>query len=175
MNLRKNISDEIEDPVLDPALDPALAQALKHFKASVDAWSEAAYQRPRTAVRVARHGWRLAASWALAGVLAACAVAGVAYERQHRQELAHAAAVKAAAQRAQQEQAAEQAKQAAEKERARVEQVAVAKPSVAQDANAGDEDLLATVDKDVSQQVPAAMEPLAELMDGSGTPDSGTQ
>ena len=148
MSWRENIKDEIEDPVVE--------QALKHFKESVDAWSDAAYHRPRTALRVARHGWRLAASWALAGVLAACAVAGGVYERQHRQELARVAAAKAAQQKAQQE-------QAAEKERA-----------AEQNASAGDEDLLATVDSDVSRQVPAAMEPLAELMDENGTA-AGTQ
>ena len=32
-----------------------------------------------------------------------------------------------------------------------------------------DEDLLATVDSDVSRGVPAAMEPLAQLMDDNGT------
>ena len=32
MNLRDKLAGEIDDPVL--------AQALKHFKASVDAWSE---------------------------------------------------------------------------------------------------------------------------------------
>jgi hypothetical protein len=32
-----------------------------------------------------------------------------------------------------------------------------------------DEDLLATVDNDVSRQVPAAMEPLAQMMDGDGS------
>ncbi len=166
MSLMKNITDEIDDP--------RVAQALKHFKASVDAWSDAAYHRPRKAVSIVRRGWRLAASWALAGVLAVCAVAGVAYERQHRQELARIAAVKAAALKTQQ-QAAEQAKAAAEKERARLEQVGATKVNAGQYGNAQDEDLLATVDSDVSRQVPAAMEPLAQLMDDNGTPDNGTQ
>jgi len=166
MSGRENITNEIEDPVLE--------QALKHFKASVDAWSEVAYRRPRTAVKVARHGWRLAASWALGGVLAVCAVAGVAFERQHRQELARIAAMKAAAQKAQQ-QAAEQTKLAVEKEPVRVEQMPKTKVGGEQNAGSEDEDLLATVDTDVSRQVPAAMEPLAQLMDENGAPDSGTQ
>ncbi len=166
MSLQKNTTDEINDPLL--------AQALKNFKASVDAWSDAAYDRPRKAVSVVRHGWRLAASWALAGVLAVCAVAGVAYERQHRQEMARIAAVKASALKAQQ-QAAEQVRLAAEKERARTEQVSGAKARAEQNIGAADEDLLATVDSDVSRQVPAAMEPLAQLMDDNGTPGSGTQ
>ena len=40
MNFRDKLAGEIDDP--------ALAQALEHFKASVDAWSAAAYSRPRT-------------------------------------------------------------------------------------------------------------------------------
>ena len=40
MNLRDKLAGEIDDPVL--------AEALEHFKASVNAWSEAAYSRPRT-------------------------------------------------------------------------------------------------------------------------------
>ncbi len=32
-----------------------------------------------------------------------------------------------------------------------------------------DENLLATVDNDVSRQVPAAMEPLAQMMDSDGS------
>ena len=59
MNFRDKdkLAGEIDDPVL--------AQALKHFKASVDAWSEAAYSRPRAVVRTARHSSRRAAGWAL--------------------------------------------------------------------------------------------------------------
>src|ERR1017187_2629495 len=41
--------------------DLALEQALKDFRMSVCAWSEAAYSRPRTAARVVRRrSWRLA-------------------------------------------------------------------------------------------------------------------
>ena len=47
-----------------------LAEALRNFKASVDAWSEAAYSRPRTVAATKRHSWRLAAGWALGCVLA---------------------------------------------------------------------------------------------------------
>jgi hypothetical protein len=167
MILREKITDEIEDPVLE--------QAMKHFKASLDAWSDAAYHRPRTALTGARHGWQLAASWALGGVLAVCGVAGVTYERQHVKEQAHIAAVKAAALRAQQQQAAEQAKLAAQQQRSRVEQVSTTKIRAEQSGSAADEDLLATVDSDVSRQVPAAMEPLAQMMDEDGTPDNESQ
>jgi hypothetical protein len=37
------------------------------------------------------------------------------------------------------------------------------------------DDLLATLDTDVSREVPSAMEPLAQLMDESGAKDNGTK
>lgn len=141
MNLRDKLAGEIDDPVL--------TEALKNFRASVDAWSEAAYRQPRTVVegRVRRGGWRLAAGWALGCAVAAASLGGAAYEHHHRQDLARIAAVKAAAQKA-------------AEERAAAEPIV---PAVATDA-----DLLATVESDVSQQVPSAMEPLAQLMDDGG-------
>lgn len=122
----------------EPGADATVEQALKNFRSSVHAWSEAAYGQARP-VTVVRHvSWRLAAGWALGCVLAAGSVAGGVYERHHRQELARIAAAA---------QAARQQKLAAEK-RARQE----------------DEDLLAKVDSDVSREVPSAMEPLAQMM-----------
>jgi hypothetical protein len=121
--------------------DPVLDQALRNFRSSVHAWSGAAYSQPRTTAPVRRVSWRLAAGWALGCVLAAGSVGGGLYERHHRQELAKIAAAEAARQ---QKLAAEQ--------RVREE----------------DEDLLAKVDKDVSRQVPSAMEPLAQLMNDDG-------
>ena len=133
--------------------DPVVARALRNFKASVDAWSNAAMSRPRAASAPVRHSWRLAAGWALGCVLAAGSVAGVLYERQHKQEMARIAAARAAAQKAVQERlAAEQ-----------------------QPAIETDQDLLATVDNDISRAVPAAMEPLAQLMVDKQADDSGTQ
>jgi hypothetical protein len=132
--------------------DPVVEQALRNFKASVDAWSEAAMSRPRT-VKVARHGWRMAAGWALGCVLAAGSLAGALYERQHRQELARIAAAQAAAQKAAQEKLAAEQKLAGE----------------------SDQDLLATVDSDVSRAVPAAMEPLAQMMDENAADDNGAK
>jgi hypothetical protein len=139
--------------------DPVIAPALKNFKASVDAWSksaesaEAAGSRPRATLKVVRHRWRLAAAWALGCVLAASSLAGALYERQHRHELARTAAAQAAAQRAaQQQRAAEQ-----------------------QTASAGDQDLLANVDNDISRAVPAAMEPLAQMMDSKSADKNGTK
>ncbi len=132
--------------------DPEVAQALRNFKASVDAWSEAEMSRPRT-VRMVRRSWRLAASWALGCVVAAGTLAGAVYQRQHQQEQARVAAAKAAAQKA-----------------ASLQQAA------AQDlATQTDQDLLANVDSDISRAVPAAMEPLAQLMDEKQTDDNGAQ
>jgi len=84
-----------------PRMDAELEQALKHFKASMDAWSDSAYSRPRTAAKLAvRHSWRIAAVWALGCLLAAGSLAGAGYGIYHRQELARIAAQKAAEQRA---------------------------------------------------------------------------
>lgn len=127
-------------------IDAELAQALSHFKASIHAWSEAAYSRPRTVAPTLRQrSWRLAAGWALGCVLVAGSVSGGLVERHHR----IAAEQMAAAQRA-----AEQASRLRE-------QQAQAKVS---DSDVTDEVLLAGVDSDVSRQVPSAMEPLAQMM-----------
>jgi len=148
--------------------DPVVSGALKHFKASVDAWSEAAYSRPRPnemrSTAVAQHTWRLAASWALGCLLVAGSFGGGLYEHHQRQEAARAAEMKAAEQKVRL--ATEQ----------RVTSMPVAaniatrrQPTGLNRAADADEDLLATVDNDVSRQVPAAMEPLAQMMDGNGT------
>ena len=118
---------------------PELGEALKNFRASILAWSEAEYSRPRTAVKTVRQrSWRLAAGWALGCVLVAGSAGGGIYERHQRQELARMAA----------------AAHAAESERL------VAEQRVREE----EEDLLAKVDSDVSREVPSAMEPLARLM-----------
>jgi hypothetical protein len=135
--------------------DPEVAQALSNFKASVDAWSEsadAAMSRPRT-VKAVRPSWRLAAAWALGCAVAATSLTGAMYERQHKQEAARAAAAKAAAQKAAQESLA-------------AEQELTIHTS---------QDLLANVDSDISRAVPAAMEPLAQLMDDKQADDNGAQ
>ena len=142
--------------------DPLVAGALKHFKASVDAWSDAAYSQPRTVVRTARHTWRLAASWALGCLLAAGSLAGTLYERDVRQESARIAAIKAAEQKAAME------RKAAEQPVASTTDTSQP-PVAAKNAATEDADLLATVDSDVSRQVPAAMEPLAQMMESNGT------
>jgi len=144
--------------------DSNLEQALKLFKQSMEAWSDAAYSRPRTVTIGHRHSWRLATGWALGCVLAAGSLAGVLYERQQRQEQARVAAMKAAAQQARELTASRQAVlPAAAPERT----AAPVKPAVVS-AHAEDENLLATVDQDVSRGVPAAMEPLAQMMNLNG-------
>ena len=156
---------------------PELEQALRHFKASVDAWSDAAYHQPRTAAKSAvRHSWRMATGWALGCLLAVGSLAGAAHEVYHRQELAKIAAQKAA-QKAAQERAAQEraaaarvsAQPASVQPEKKTPAATTRKASSTQDsAQSQDEDLLATVDNDVSRGVPAAMEPLAALMDDGG-------
>ena len=133
--------------------DPIVAQALKNFKASADAWSEAASSRPRSTVKNFRPGWQLATAWALGCVLAAGSLSGAFLERNHRHELAHTAAAHAAAQKAAQQQLAMQQRPASQ----------------------GDQDLLATVDTEISRAVPAAMEPLAQMMDEKSADNNGAQ
>jgi len=157
MNLRGKLAGEIEDPVV--------AEALNNFKASVNAWSEAAYNRPRTAVNPARFGWRLAAGLALGCVLVAGAAAGAVHQRYQRLELARIAAIKAAAQKTAQERAAVRQSAPAS---APIEAAARPTPAHAK-AKEEDSNLLATVDSDVSREVPAAMEPLAQLVEENGT------
>ena len=132
MTLRKGLPDEgIEQDVV-------LEKALKNFRSSVHAWSEAEYSRPHTANAVHLTSGRVVAGWALGCVLAVGSLTGGVYDHHHRQQVAKIAAAAEAAR--QQKLAAEQ--------RTREE----------------DEDLLAKVDSDISRQVPSAMEPLAQLM-----------
>ncbi|MGO9324141.1 MAG: hypothetical protein ACLP07_06230 [Terracidiphilus sp.] len=157
MSGRNKLAGEIDDPMV--------AGALKHFKASVDAWSEAAYRQPRSAVMKTRHTWRLAGSWALGCLLAAGSLAGTLYQRHARQESARIEATKAAIKAAQQKAAVER--------RATVQPVTATivtrrQPTAVKRAANENEDLLATVDSDVSRQVPAAMEPLAQMMESTG-------
>jgi len=118
-------------------LDPKLEEALSNFKSSVHTWSEAMVSRRRSAHEVVvRKVWKLAAGWALGGVLVAGAVSGGVFQQHHQQELARIAAAREAEH--QRQLAAERALE--------------------------EEELLARVDSDISRQVPRAMEPLASLM-----------
>lgn len=149
--------------------DPVVAGALEHFKASVDAWSEAAYSRPRTVVKTTRHTWRMAASWALGCLLAAGSLAGGLYERHVRQESARIAGIKAASKAADQKAALERTAPEQSVQPVAATMVNKRQPTAVRRAANENEDLLATVDSDVSRQVPAAMEPLAQMIDSSGT------
>ena len=114
-----------------------VVQALSDFKASVFAWSDAEYAKPRIAARSVRHrSWRLAAGWARGCVLMAGGRTGGVYERHQHQEQARIAMVR-------------------EAERQRLVAVQRARE---------EDELLAKVDSDVSREVPNAMEPLAQLM-----------
>jgi hypothetical protein len=172
---------------MDIEPDLEVAQALKHFKSSMDAWSDHAMNRPglsrpRTAAKLAARpaaGWRLAASWALGCAVVMGSLASAVHVFAHRQEMARIAAQKAAEQRAAAAQGTTQPASAepvsAQSDKktpaATVRKVSATQDSVqARDSARGqDEDLLASVDSDVSRAVPAAMEPLAQLMDDNGT------
>ena len=141
MSWIQRFTGRAEDPTETEALDPALKQALGDFKASVRAWSEAAYNCPRTAHKVVvQRTRRLVAGWSLASLLLAGTISGGLYEH-HRQVQARVAA----AQQAEHERqlAAQQSREEAQRE----------------------EEMLASIDKAVSREVPSAMEPLAALTD----------
>ena len=127
-----------------------LDEALQDFRLSVHAWSEAALSRQRTAVAPVAQGrvWRLAVGWALGCVLVAGGASSGIWRHQQR-EMRNAAAHVAQQQHLQEQLVAQQRSQQARQE---------------------DEDLLTKVDSDVSREVPAAMEPLAQLMAEDETP-----
>jgi hypothetical protein len=150
MNFGENHGEDRTDrniqaePGTSNTQDLAMEQALKNFRMSVVAWSDAAYSRPRTVTQAVRRSWRLAAGWALGCVLAVGVVAGAGYERHRGQQLARIEAARIASQQ-----------RLAIEQEGRVRQ---------RQAMAEEEDLLAKVDSDVSREVPSAMEPLAQLM-----------
>ncbi len=139
----KDKADEVGNFAEKPG---ELDEALRDFRLSVHAWSEAVYSRPRTAIAAVapRQVWRLALGWALGCVLVAGGASAGVWQH-HQREMRSAAARVAQQQRL----AAQQRDQQAQQE---------------------DEDLLAKVDRDVSREVPVAMEPLAQLMAEDETP-----
>ncbi|HEY3704129.1 MAG TPA: hypothetical protein VGL22_03655 [Terracidiphilus sp.] len=126
-------------PVDTDLNDPMLQQAMRDFRGSVHAWSEAAFNRPRPVLASAPHrtAWRRSAAWVLSLTLSFAMVGTAAYEHHHR-------AVVAREQQHQQEM-----------ERQRI---------LAQQREKETEELMANIDSDISRQVPSAMEPLASLM-----------
>jgi hypothetical protein len=121
-------------------MDQALDEELANFRLSIHLWSEAAgnRQRPLLAASPQRRAGRLAVGWALGCVLAAGGVSAGVWGH-HQQEARIAAA-----------RVAEHERQVAEQR--------------AQRNREEEENLMAKVDSDVSQEVPTAMEPLAQLM-----------
>jgi hypothetical protein len=118
--------------------DPAVESALRDFRLSVHAWSDAAYSRARTPFEFTPHAmaWRRATAWGLGCVLAAALAVGGVTEHRYRQEAAQATAARA-------------------QEHSRL---------LAEEHAREAEDLLAKVDSAIARQVPDAMEPLAQLM-----------
>lgn len=118
--------------------DGAVEQALANFRATVHAWSEAAYRQPRVMETAVRHrSWRLAAGWALGSAVLVGGITGGLVEQHARKE----------AQIAVQE--------------ARLQQQAAAR----QQARQEDRELMNIVDGEISQEVPDAMEPLTRMME----------
>jgi hypothetical protein len=132
------------NPVETDVDDPVLRSALGDFRASVHAWSDAAYNRPRPALSSAPQAtaWRRAAGWVLSLTLSFGILGTTAYERYSSQVVAQE----------------KQHQQDLERQRLLDEQRA-------RETEAATEDLMANVDSDVSRQVPAAMAPLALTAD----------
>ncbi|HLI04232.1 MAG TPA: hypothetical protein VKU93_08180 [Terracidiphilus sp.] len=131
------------------AAEADLEHALRNFRASVHAWSEAELSRPRLMPVTLRHArWR-AAAWASACVIACLIVAGslTAGLYQHRRGQLTAGHT--------------------QQPQLRREQIQPRLPIAGEPAAQGDEGLMAKVDSDVSRPVPSAMEPLARLMNES--------
>lgn len=148
-------------------MDAELKQALGDFKASVHAWSDAEFAKPRAVhASATHHGLKLALGWSLAGVLLAAGSTGVvymAYDRQPDHEAANqqkAAPMPAAPA---QQMPAQQAAHVPDE--ARKHEMAVHRASV----QVPQEDLLASVDTAVSRTVPRAMEPLMYMSNDTGT------
>jgi hypothetical protein len=151
MSIKSKSADELASGA---ETDAELRQALGNFRASVCAWSDAAYNRPRTVSQTAPHGsWRLVAGWALGCVLVAGGVSGSVYEHHLRQEKARIAAT-----------------HEAERQRPIAPQVAAqVAPPRTQEPAPEEEELLAKVDSTVAREAPDALEPLASLMDEDET------
>jgi hypothetical protein len=147
MNWFKSTTGTAVEPQPDSMTGKELEQALVSFRESVHAWSEAEFRsetefnRPRNLRVAVDSAWRPVLAWALGCAVIAGGISGGIYDH-HRIVVERQ---QAAARIAHERQLAEQQK--------------------AQE----DESLLANVDTDVSRSVPAAMEPLAQLMEDNGT------
>jgi hypothetical protein len=140
-----------------------LQQALQNFRQSVHAWSEAEYSRPRLLrPAVVHHTWKWALTWAVGCVLAIGGL-GLGLYEHHQQQWAK----DNGAQQGQQHQAVASATHSAAPAVAAPVAEEPAQQIAKVEAGEPDANLLAAVDSDVSRQVPSAMEPLAELMEGN--------
>ncbi len=146
--------------------DRELKQALKHYKTSMDAWSDAAMSRPRMLAKTsARHRWWRVASWAMGCLLAVCSLAVGVHAIYHEQQMARLSAQKTAQQAAVEPVASgQETGQPASAQAAETAPVPAIK-AAKDEADEQDKDLLASVDRALSRTVPEAMEPLAQLMD----------
>jgi len=122
-----------------------MEQALGEFRSSVKAWGEATLRQPMAVTAPATRvlAWRGRLAWAMGFLLAMGATSGAIYENHHQRVLAW---------QAQQQEMRVQRQRAQAAERA-----------------AEMDQLMANVDRDVSQEVPDALEPLAQMMTESGS------
>jgi hypothetical protein len=141
MNLFKSKMGTAAEPQPDLMTDQELEKALVNFRESVHGWSDAEFNRPRTVHGAAYSNWRPMLAWTLGLVVVAGGVSGGIYDHHRIVVERQQTAARIAHER-----------QLAEQQKARE-----------------DESLLANVDTDVSRSVPAAMEPLAQLMEDDGT------
>jgi hypothetical protein len=132
--------------------DPQVAEALRHFRESVHAWSEAEHSKPRL-IRQSRRstvwaiivnpllGWSLAAA-----VLATTVGVPVAVHHQH---------------------VVDGQKQDALAKQQKLEQEQASQAAQARAAAIDDDELMSHVDSDIAQDAPDAMQPLSSLMSTS--------
>ena len=164
----------------EPVLGPELEQALGNYRASVRAWSEAEYARPRQVLASRRElSWRLVLSGAMSLVLAAGTLGGIyLYQRgveQAKQPAAESRTVGAGQEKTASLQATTAASDEAQVRQAAAEVASVQKYLANEDSRVWldtqttasaqpEEDLLTGVSSDVERQVPKAMEPLVQMM-----------
>jgi hypothetical protein len=139
--MKEELAGMKNGPEMADTDDAMMQAALRNFRASAQAWSDAAYSRPRT-VAVSQPGiaWRRTVGWVLSLAISVGVIGTALYERHVADDVSR------------------QVQQQRQQEHQRLAAEQRAKET---------EDLLAKVDSDVARQVPSAMEPLAQLMDDS--------
>ena len=164
--MNRNEIKKAEEPRMDELekleLDPVLKQAFGDFKASVHAWSEAEFARPRAAHAKAHGLRRWALGWSVAGLLLAGGVSGVVMLGHRGHQGPATATVNGAQSPAQR--TPEPLQKTVTQEGART-----ASASAAAQVDPQEEELMASVDSAVSRTIPSAMDPLVDLGTESGT------